>query len=154
MSLYLRSPRSPTFTRKAPLLSARRTRVALMSRFTVTPCFTFFGHRHALTFSDAFYDPHTWKNYDPNNPDATSPAPHTVIDTHQFWAFPPLTDLTPPQILQRVCALGAELKLVGSGIPPTLVGEWSLDTGKPIHLCTQHLRAFLTVAQAIQPTQQ
>jgi len=53
-----------------------------------------------------------------------------TLDTHQFWAFPPLDKLPEAQILQRICDFAAALKLNNTGIPPTLVGEWSLSTGK------------------------
>lgn len=85
-----------------------------------------------LIVKDGFFEPHTWENYNPWNPSAQSPAQHITIDTHQFWAFPPLTDLTKPQILQQICKFAQEqLRAEPSlGIPPTLVGEWSLSTGK------------------------
>ncbi|KAK5107359.1 hypothetical protein LTR62_001339 [Meristemomyces frigidus] len=82
-----------------------------------------------VTIHDAFYNPPTWKNYDPNNPSATSPAPHITLDTHQFWAFPPLDTLGKEAILDRICEFGQTIKGNNSGIPPTLVGEFSLSTG-------------------------
>ncbi|KYG42120.1 glycoside hydrolase family 5 protein [Acidomyces richmondensis BFW] len=83
------------------------------------------------TIHDAFYNPPFWKNFDPWHTGGFSdaPAPHATVDTHQFWAFPPLNNLSAEQILERVCEFGKEIKAPNSGIPPTLVGEWSLDTG-------------------------
>lgn len=54
-----------------------------------------------------------------------------TVDTHQFWAFPPLTDLNKSEILLAICEFGQEqLRADPSlGTPPTLVGEWSVDTG-------------------------
>jgi len=89
------------------------------------------------TIHDAFYNPPKWKNYDPNNMDAQSPAPHITVDTHQFWAFPPLDTLTEPQILQHICDFATALKAPDSNIPPTLVGEWSLSTGITANSSTQ-----------------
>lgn len=82
-----------------------------------------------VTIHDGFFNPHTWANYDPSNADATSPADFLTVDTHQFWAFAPFTDLNEDQILVQICELGQSIKLNNSGIPPTLVGEWSLSTG-------------------------
>jgi len=86
--------------------------------------------KHPLTPLDAFYNPPYWKNYNPNNADATSPAEYLTVDTHQFWAFPPFTNLSESAILQAICDFGMELKVNNSGIPPSLVGEWSLSTGR------------------------
>jgi glucan 1,3-beta-glucosidase len=84
-----------------------------------------------VTINDGFYEPHTWANYDPNNADAQSPAPSLTIDTHQFWAFAPYLNLTADEVLADVCTFGQQVKQMAniSGIPPTLVGEWSLSTG-------------------------
>ena len=82
-----------------------------------------------VTIHDAFYNPPNWKNYDPNDANAQQPAEFLTVDTHQFWAFPPLDNLTKPQILDRICAFGNTLKQDNAGIPPTLVGEFSLSTG-------------------------
>lgn len=81
------------------------------------------------TIHDAFYNPPKWKNYDPNNMNAPGPAPHITVDTHQFWAFPPLDTLGEPAILQHICDYAASTKAPNSNIPPILVGEWSLSTG-------------------------
>ncbi|KAK0983580.1 hypothetical protein LTR91_011228, partial [Friedmanniomyces endolithicus] len=82
-----------------------------------------------VTIHDAFYNPPTWANYDPHDANAQTPGKFLTLDTHQFWAFPPLDKLPEPQILQRICDFAAALKLNNTGIPPTLVGEWSLSTG-------------------------
>ena len=81
------------------------------------------------TIHDAFYNPPTWANYDPNDDSAQTPGKFLTLDTHQFWAFPPLDTLPEPQILQRICDFGTALKQPNTGIPYTLVGEWSLSTG-------------------------
>ncbi|KAK3066152.1 hypothetical protein LTR53_017621 [Teratosphaeriaceae sp. CCFEE 6253] len=82
-----------------------------------------------VTIHDAFYNPPTWANYDPLDSSAQTPGKFLTLDTHQFWAFPPLDTLPEPQILQRICAFGTALKENDTGIPYTLVGEWSLSTG-------------------------
>ncbi|KAI7459442.1 hypothetical protein KC357_g9165 [Hortaea werneckii] len=81
-----------------------------------------------FTIHDGFYNPHSWANYDPNNPNAQKPAPHLVVDTHQFWAFPPLDNLTKLQTIEHICDFGQQIRN-NSAIPYTLVGEWSLSTG-------------------------
>nr|OQO17181.1 hypothetical protein B0A51_16456 [Rachicladosporium sp. CCFEE 5018] len=81
------------------------------------------------TFHDAFYNPPNWKNYDPLNMNSGSNGKYLTLDTHQFWAFPPLDTLSVPDILGRICAFGLELKQLDTGILPTIVGEWSLSTG-------------------------
>ena len=90
-----------------------------------------------VTIHDAFYNPPKWKNYDPWNMNAPEPAAHVTVDTHQFWAFPPLDTLSVPEILQRICDFAQDLKMPNSNIPPTLVGEWSLSTGHTANSTTQ-----------------
>ncbi|KAK8207665.1 hypothetical protein M8818_004319, partial [Zalaria obscura] len=82
-----------------------------------------------VTIHDAFYNPPYWANYDPYNADAQSPAAYVTVDTHQFWAFAPYLGLNESEILEDICQFGLELKKNGTGILPTLVGEWSLSTG-------------------------
>ncbi|KAK5699374.1 hypothetical protein LTR17_023304 [Elasticomyces elasticus] len=82
-----------------------------------------------VTIHDAFYNPPTWANYDPHDASAQSPGEFLTLDTHQFWAFPPLDTLPEPQILKHICDFATALKINNTGIPPTLVGEWSLSTG-------------------------
>ncbi|KAK5127477.1 hypothetical protein LTR85_006816 [Meristemomyces frigidus] len=84
-----------------------------------------------VTIHDGFYNPHSWAYYDPNDASASVAAPYLTVDTHQFWAFPPLNDLSKSEILQAVCNFGMQIRAnqSTSGIPPTLVGEWSLSTG-------------------------
>lgn len=86
-----------------------------------------------VTIHDAFYNPHSWTNYDPADAEATKPAEHLTVDTHQFWAFPPLDTLPKPDLLQAICDFGANQKEPNNGIPPTLVGEWSLSTGETVY---------------------
>jgi glucan 1,3-beta-glucosidase len=69
--------------------------------------------------------------------DAQSPAKFVTVDTHQFWAFPPLDTLTVPEILEKICEFAQDMKMPNSGIPPTLVGEWSLSTGHTANSTTQ-----------------
>lgn len=85
-----------------------------------------------LTITDGFFNPHTWRNYDPTNPAATSPRANITLDTHQFWAFPPLDKLPGPEIIDTVCNFSqSQLKVSPDlGTPPTIVGEWSLSTGE------------------------
>lgn len=52
-----------------------------------------------------------------------------TLDTHQFWGFPPLNDMTKTQILDAICAFAGTVKVTDMGILPFVVGEWSLDTG-------------------------
>lgn len=84
------------------------------------------------TIHDGFYDPHSWAYYDPNDSTASVAAPYLTVDTHQFWAFAPFTDLNKTEILQQICDFGVQIRANQSvsGIPPTLVGEWSLSTGQ------------------------
>lgn len=82
-----------------------------------------------LTRADGFFQPHSWTNYDPYNPAATSNARYVTLDTHQFWAFPPLDKLSQSELLDTICAFGQQLRKPENGFLPTLVGEWSLSTG-------------------------
>ncbi|KAK5136052.1 hypothetical protein LTR08_004306 [Meristemomyces frigidus] len=89
-----------------------------------------------VTIHDAFYGPAYWAAYNPpptsdeDNDTATTAAPLT-LDTHQYYAFAPLGNLSRPDILDAVCNLSRLLKQpqTSSGIPSTLVGKWSLQTG-------------------------
>lgn len=83
---------------------------------------------------DAFYGPSYWRNYDPTSTTASSPVNYVAIDTHQYYAFPPLQNLTQSVILQSVCNISKILKGT-SGLPRINVGEWSLETGMSIHKC-------------------
>lgn len=84
-----------------------------------------------VTIHDAFYNPPNWANYNPENANAQQPAEFLTIDTHQFWAFPPYTNLTKSEILDKICQFGNSIRqpAAKTGIPPTLVGEFSLSTG-------------------------
>lgn len=68
-------------------------------------------------------------NYDPHDTQAQAPAPNLVIDTHQFWAFPPYDTLDKEGIFEAICEMGQQIRN-NSMIPYTLVGEWSLSTGR------------------------
>lgn len=73
------------------------------------------------TIHDAFYGPSYWSTYQPTR--------RLTIDTHQYYAFAPLANLTHPEILDSVCNISQLLKQTDSGIPPSIVGEFSLQTG-------------------------
>ena len=87
---------------------------------------------------DAFYGPAFWINYNPETASSSQPAANLTVDTHQYYAFAPLNDLSPPEMLDSICNISQLLKREGSGIPPTVVGEWSLQTGEQLegHLIT------------------
>jgi glucan 1,3-beta-glucosidase len=84
-----------------------------------------------VTIHDAFWGPSYWSNYNPSSNTSSSPAADLTIDTHQYYAFEPLANLTHNEIIDHVCSISQLLKQPqsSSGIPPTLVGEWSLETG-------------------------
>ena len=103
-------------------------------------------------FPDAFYNPPYWANYDPTDSSAQTPAEHLTVDTHQFWAFPPFLTMTGPEIIQAICQFGQELRAPKTGIPPTLVGEWSLSTGKK-HRSPSRRPGPLTIHQVSRRTQ-
>ncbi|KAI9635807.1 glycoside hydrolase superfamily [Dioszegia hungarica] len=86
------------------------------------------GGKLSATIHDAFYGPSYWRYYDPTSTTASSPVNYVAIDTHQYYAFPPLQNLTQSVILQSVCNISKILKGT-SGIPRINVGEWSLETG-------------------------
>lgn len=79
---------------------------------------------------DAFYGPTYWRNYDPTSSSATSPVSYTNIDTHQYYAFAPRANLSQSAILESVCNISKILKGTNTGIPRTIVGEWSLETSE------------------------
>ncbi|CAD6566252.1 MAG: exo-1,3-beta-glucanase [Tremellales sp. Tagirdzhanova-0007] len=78
---------------------------------------------------DAFYGPSYWAEYTPEQASAASPAIGLTLDTHQYYAFSPLNDLPHNVILDSICNVSQLLKSISSGIPLTVVGEWSLETG-------------------------
>ncbi|TKA47647.1 hypothetical protein B0A54_02021 [Friedmanniomyces endolithicus] len=84
-----------------------------------------------VTIHDAFWGPQYWKNYHPTDSAASQPANGLSIDTHQYYAFAPLNNLSHAEILDSVCNISQLLKQPSSGIPSTMVGEWSLETGEP-----------------------
>ncbi|TKA70687.1 hypothetical protein B0A55_07004 [Friedmanniomyces simplex] len=82
-----------------------------------------------VTIHDAFWGPQYWKDYNPLNTAASQPANGLSVDTHQYYAFEPLNNLSHAQIFDSVCNISQLLKQPSSGIPSTMVGEWSLETG-------------------------
>ncbi|KAK4684779.1 glucan 1,3-beta-glucosidase, partial [Tremellales sp. Uapishka_1] len=82
-----------------------------------------------VTVHDAFYGPSYWSNYDPLNTTSSAPASSLTLDTHQYYAFAPLDNLPHDTILESICNVSQTLKALDSGIPSTVVGEWSLETG-------------------------
>nr|POE56713.1 putative glucan 1,3-beta-glucosidase a [Quercus suber] len=81
-----------------------------------------------VIIADAFYGAAWWANY---NPVPDTPLVYTILDAHQFYAFPPLNALDEDGAITRICAQSALLKqnISDSGIPPTIIGEWSLQSG-------------------------
>ncbi|ORX37909.1 glycoside hydrolase superfamily [Kockovaella imperatae] len=82
-----------------------------------------------MTIHDAFWGPQYWAGYDPSSSGESSIP--TVIDTHQYYAFPPLGNLTHHAILQSICNISYLLKSTDLNLLPTVVGEWSLESGNP-----------------------
>nr|XP_019047390.1 hypothetical protein I302_04003 [Kwoniella bestiolae CBS 10118]OCF26320.1 hypothetical protein I302_04003 [Kwoniella bestiolae CBS 10118] len=85
-----------------------------------------------IVMHDAFWGPQYWANYDPlsNTTSTTSnPSDQFIIDTHQYYAFEPLNNLPHDIILEKVCNISQLLKNTDLGLLPTVVGEWSLETG-------------------------
>jgi glucan 1,3-beta-glucosidase len=89
------------------------------------------GNTLLVAVHDAFYGPRYWSNYDPSSSSASasSPANYALLDTHQYYAFPPLGNLSQAGILGGVCNMSGILKAASSGLPQTVVGEWSLESG-------------------------
>ncbi|KAK4554533.1 hypothetical protein LTR86_008387 [Recurvomyces mirabilis] len=81
-----------------------------------------------VTIHDAFWGPQYWIDYNPADSTSNEPATSLTVDTHQYYAFAPLDNLTQSQIIDAICNTGKTLKNPSSGIPPTVVGEWSLQT--------------------------
>ncbi|KAK5120193.1 hypothetical protein LTR85_006399 [Meristemomyces frigidus] len=84
-----------------------------------------------VTIHDAFYGPAYWADYDPLKSTSSAPADLLTVDTHQYYAFDGLENLSHSEILDDVCNISKLLKQQTSstGIPYTLVGEFSLETG-------------------------
>ncbi|KAK6903939.1 hypothetical protein I203_107450 [Kwoniella mangroviensis CBS 8507] len=78
---------------------------------------------------DAFWGPQYWSDYNPLSNSTSSNSNNFIIDTHQYYAFEPLNNLAHNVILEKVCNISKLLKNRELGILPTLVGEWSLETG-------------------------
>lgn len=84
-----------------------------------------------MPYEDAFWGPNYWSNYDPSNENARRPASNIVLDTHQYYAFEPNNNLPHEEILQRICNMSQELKSTSGNLLPQIVGEWSLESGRP-----------------------
>ncbi|TKA32731.1 hypothetical protein B0A50_00956 [Salinomyces thailandicus] len=84
-----------------------------------------------VTVHDAFWGVSYWANYDPTDSEATSPANMLTLDSHQYYAFAQQAAYNHDQILESICNTSQQLKQPQqqTGIPPTLVGEFSLQTG-------------------------
>lgn len=86
-----------------------------------------------VTIHDAFWGPSYWSDYDPSSnssSDGGSSPDWLELDTHQYYAFAPYENLPRTQILERICNVSKALKQPSSGIPKTVVGEWSLESGR------------------------
>lgn len=77
--------------------------------------------------ADAFWGPSYWSGWTPSSGGSNN----LVLDTHQYYAFPPLNNLPQDQIIASICNVSGILKQnqASSAIPYTVVGEWSLETG-------------------------
>ncbi|WWC87111.1 uncharacterized protein L201_001997 [Kwoniella dendrophila CBS 6074] len=84
-----------------------------------------------IIMHDAFWGPQYWENYDPLPSSSSSSTNNDqfIIDTHQYYAFEPLNNLPHDIILEKVCNISKILKLTNQNMLPTIVGEWSLETG-------------------------
>lgn len=97
------------------------------------------GGSLSVTMHDAFWSPSYWASYDPLSTSTSTPASYAIIDTHQYYAFPPYGNLPQDAILGMVCNMSKLLKggIVGwdsreqevQTLPRTVVGEWSLESG-------------------------
>lgn len=97
------------------------------------------GGSLSVTMHDAFWSPSYWASYDPLSTSTSTPASYAIIDTHQYYAFPPYGNLPQDAILGMVCNMSKLLKggIVGRDsrgqevqtLPRTVVGEWSLESG-------------------------
>jgi glucan 1,3-beta-glucosidase len=79
--------------------------------------------------TDAFWSPSYWSTYTPvanTSQPQFQPQPTLLLDSHQYYAFPPLSNLTRPEILSRICETSQQLK--NSSSRPTVIGEFSLET--------------------------
>jgi glucan 1,3-beta-glucosidase len=85
------------------------------------------------TNPDAFWGPSYWSTYTPlANKSQSQPQPHLILDSHQYYAFAPLANLSRPEILSRICKTSHLLQNSSSSSSstshPTIVGEFSLET--------------------------
>lgn len=68
-----------------------------------------------------------------------------MLDTHNFYAFTPNINLDQDGILESICNISQLLKQnsSSSGIPATLIGEWSLQSGLTTSTFSQDWRTWL-----------
>jgi glucan 1,3-beta-glucosidase len=82
--------------------------------------------------TDAFWSPSYWSTYNPltnTTHSQSQPHPTLLLDSHQYYAFPPLANLARPEILSRICQTSHLLRNQSSSTShPTLIGEFSLET--------------------------
>lgn len=96
---------------------------------------------------DAFWGPNYWSDYDPLSSSSSSSPSWLTLDTHQYYAFAPFENLPREEILQHVCNISRILKSTTSGVPKTIVGEWSLETGTPPNMTRPRNGGGLTQAK-------
>jgi glucan 1,3-beta-glucosidase len=93
----------------------------------------------SVTVHDAFWGPAYWASSDLASSSALTPASYAIIDTHQYYAFPPYGNLPQDAMLGMICNMSQLLKNGVPGwnaqgqqvqtLPRTVVGEWSLESG-------------------------
>jgi glucan 1,3-beta-glucosidase len=68
-----------------------------------------------------------------------------MIDLHNFYAYAPNTELDQDEILESICNVSQLLRQnsSSSGIPATVVGEWSLQSGLSSGSSSQAWRTWL-----------
>ncbi|KAF2771087.1 glycoside hydrolase [Teratosphaeria nubilosa] len=144
-----------------PIVTTAAMNIDNLKDFYHTAAQTVWDHQHSdadhiinVTIHDAFYDPSHWRNYSPNNSSATAPAESMTLDTHQYYAFqPPFADYNNEEIITAICHVSKLLKQPRSetGIPYTVVGEWSLAQGSATDSSQAHrqwLRLFFEAQAA------
>ena len=88
--------------------------------------------------ADAFYGPSYWSSWT-----SSQNTSALMIDTHNFYAFPPDTSLDQDEILEDVCSLSQILHSNTTSVPPTILGEWSLQSGANSTTYDQAWRTWL-----------
>ncbi|KAM0698195.1 hypothetical protein Q7P36_001660 [Cladosporium allicinum] len=83
-----------------------------------------------VSSANAFWGPSYWSTYTPlANKSQSQPQPTLILDSHQYYAFAPLANLSRPEILSRICKTSHLLKNTSSSTShPTIIGEFSLET--------------------------